>query len=48
MGGFVEVKDNVLGWKIRENVSHDMIMMRSQGLGFSWGISLRRERSLFV
>lgn len=48
MRGFVEVKDSVLGWKIKENINHDVIMIKSHGLGFSWGISLRRGRSLFV
>lgn len=48
MGRFVEMKDSVLGWKIRENVNHDMIMMESQGLGFSWGMSLRRGVPLFI
>lgn len=46
MGGFVEVKASVLGWKIKESANHDVIMMKSQGLGFSWGMSLRRELPL--
>lgn len=40
--------DRSLGWMIRENVSHVMIMIKNQGAGFSCGISLRRGLTLFL
>ena len=43
MGGFVGVKDSILGWMIRENVNHDIIIMESHGFGLSCGMSLRRR-----
>lgn len=44
-GGFVGEKESVLGWIIRENVSHDIIIMESHGFGLSCGIPLRRRIS---
>lgn len=37
------VNESILGWIIRENVSHDKIMMKNHGFGLSWGMSLRRN-----
>ena len=34
--------DRSLGWMIREKVSHEVSMIKNQGFGFNWGISLRR------
>lgn len=48
VGGFVVVNDSSLGWMIKENVSQDVIMMKSHGFGLSCGISLRRRIVLFV
>lgn len=35
VGGFVEVKARILGWMIMEYVSHEMIMIKNHGFGFS-------------
>lgn len=34
-GGFVVTNERSLGWMIREKVSHEAIMIKNQGLGFS-------------
>lgn len=34
-GGFIEINDSSLGWMIREKVSHEVSMIKNQGLGFS-------------
>lgn len=42
------INDSSFGWMIRERVSHEAIMIKNQGFGFSWGISLRRGWALFL
>lgn len=34
-GGFVDTKVRILGWIIREKVSHEASMIKNQGWGFS-------------
>lgn len=34
-GGFIDTNDRSLGWMIREKVSHEVSMIKNQGLGFS-------------
>lgn len=34
-GGFMVMNVSSLGWISRENVSHEEIMIKNQGLGFS-------------
>lgn len=34
-GGFVVTNDRSLGWIIREKVSHEVSMIKNQGLGFN-------------
>lgn len=34
-GGFIDTNDRSLGWIIREKVSHEMIMIKNHGWGFS-------------
>lgn len=41
-GGLIGVNDRSLGWMIKEKVSQDRTMMKNHGLGFNWGMSLRR------
>lgn len=34
-GGFIDTNDRSLGWMIKEKVSHEVSMIKNQGLGFS-------------
>ena len=47
-GGFIDTNVRILGWIIREKVSHVMIIIKNHGAGFSCGISLRRGVALFL
>lgn len=42
-GRLVEVNIRSLGWRINEKVNQDISIIKNHGLGFSWGISLRRK-----
>lgn len=34
-GGFIDTNVRILGWIIREKVTHEMIMIKNHGAGFS-------------
>lgn len=46
-GEFVEIKDVSLGCIRKRKTVQDINMIKSQGFGLSWGMSLRRGYSSF-